>query len=182
MSDTNSINNPPGVPNEPAVNKIKRTGRKRIIIIGTVVVLFLVMGIAGLGIAKGHHGKHRGGHGQLGFILGKIAKDLNLNEQQKAEVEKIKNEIKAKKDAMRESRKTDADEMERMFRGDSFDKQKAIDLEKKRYQEREEMKTFMVDQLAKFHAILTTEQRNKAADKMKEFRERKHGNKKNWVR
>ena len=180
MSDTNSINNPTEQPNEPAVNKTKKSGRKRKIIIGTVIVLFLVMGIAGIGIAKGH-GKHRGGHDPMRFILGKVAKDLNLNEQQKAEVEKIKNEIKAKKDAMRESRKSDANEMENMFRGDSFDKQKALDLDKKRTAEREEMKTFMVDQLAKFHAILTTEQRNKAADKMKEFRDRKHG-KKRWIR
>jgi Spy/CpxP family protein refolding chaperone len=39
---------------------------------------------------------------------------------------------------------------------------------------RQEMKEFMMDEMIKFHAILTPEQRNKAADKMKNFHERRN--------
>ena len=66
-----------------------------------------------------------------------------------------------------------------MFRSDTFDKQKALELAKQREANREEMKTFMIDEMAKFHAILTPEQRNKTADLMKEKRE-KWGNGDKW--
>jgi Spy/CpxP family protein refolding chaperone len=68
-----------------------------------------------------------------------------------------------------------------MFRSDSFDKQKALDLAKQRDADRDEMRNFMVDELAKFHAILTPDQRNKAADKMKEFREKRHEHKRDKI-
>lgn len=180
MSDINSFNNPPELE---AINtgKPKKTGRKRKIIISIVVVLFLVTGIAGYGFARGFYDNHRGGdHGPMGFILEKLAKDLDLNDQQKSEVEKIKSEIKEKMDAKKDSRKNDMDEMEKMFRSDSFDKTKALEMAKKHDADRDEMRSFMIDEMAKFHGILTSEQRNKAADKMKEFREKKHEMKDKW--
>ncbi len=178
MSDINSFNNPSELGNKSDGNKTKKTGRKRKIIISSVIVLFLVTGLAGLGFAKGFYDNHRGGnHGPMRFIMEKIVKDLDLNEQQKAEVEKIKNEIKAKMDAKKEDRKNDAEQMEKMFRQDTFDKQKALEISKKHDADREEMKSFMIDEMAKFHGILTGDQRNKAADKMKEFREKKHDKK-----
>ncbi|NOS86255.1 MAG: hypothetical protein HOP31_14030, partial [Ignavibacteria bacterium] len=63
--------------------------------------------------------------------------------------------------------------MMQMFRGDTFDKTKALELMKKHDSEREEMRKFMLDKTAKFHAILTPAQRNKAVDKMKEFHDKK---------
>ncbi|MEO8513254.1 MAG: Spy/CpxP family protein refolding chaperone [Ignavibacteria bacterium] len=179
-ADINSFNNSPELNVEPERNKTKMNGRKRKIIISSVIVLFLVTGLAGLGFAKGFYDNHRGGHGPMGFIMEKIVKDLDLNEQQKAEVEKIKDEIKAKMDAKKEDRKNDAEEMEKMFRQNTFDKQKALEFAKKHDAERDEMKSFMIDELAKFHSILTSDQRNKAADKMKEFREKKHEMKDKW--
>lgn len=180
-ADINSFNNPSEPENQPSADKPKKNGRKRKIIISLVIVLFLVTGLAGIGFAKGFYDNHRGGkHGPMGFILEKIVKDLDLNAQQKTEVEKIKDEIKAKMESKKQDRKNDMDEMEKMFRSDTFDKQKALDMSKKHDAERDEMKSFMIDEMAKFHSILTSDQRNKAADKMKEFRGKKYDHKDKW--
>lgn len=141
-------------------------------ILGLAVVIVLITGLAGLGFTRGFYEKYRG-DGPMGFMMGKIVSELNLTEQQKAEVEKIREEIKAKRDQNRESRKQDMTEMEQMFRSDTFDKNKALEFAKQRETKRDEMRSFMIDKMAKFHSILTPDQRNKAADKMKEFREKK---------
>ena len=171
MSDMNTFNNPP----EASELNIKRSGRgrKRKIIIGAVLVMFIITGVAGFGFARGFYDKHRG-DGPWGFMIGKIAGELDLNDQQKAEVEKIKDEIKAKMESNKPDRENDMTEMEQMFRSDTFDKQKVLDLMKQHDSKREEMRSFMLDEVAKFHGILTPDQRNKAVDKMKEFRQKKH--------
>ena len=170
MSDMSTFNNPP----EAAEVNIKRSGRgrKRKIIIGAILVMFIITGVAGFGFARGFYDKHRG-DGPWGFMIGKIAGELDLNDQQKAEVEKIRDEIKAKMESNKPDRNNDMAEMEQMFRSDSFDKQKALDLMKQNDAKRDEMRSFMLDEVAKFHSILTPEQRNKAVDKMKEFRQKR---------
>ena len=170
MSDMSTFNNPP----EAAEVNIKRSGRgrKRKIIIGAILVMFIITGVAGFGFARGFYDKHRG-EGPWGFMIGKIAGELDLNDQQKAEVEKIRDEIKAKMESNKPDRNNDMAEMEQMFRSDSFDKQKALDLMKQNDAKRDEMRSFMLDEAAKFHSILTPEQRNKAVDKMKEFRQKR---------
>jgi Spy/CpxP family protein refolding chaperone len=171
MSDMNTFNNPPEAED---LNKKKPSrGRKRKLIIGTVLVLFIITGVAGFGFARGFYEKHRG-DGPWGFLIEKVAKDIDLNEQQKAEVEKIKDEIKAKMEANKQERSQGMDEMEQMFRSDSFDKQKALELMKQHDSKREEMRSFMLDEVAKFHSILTPDQRNKAVDKIKEYRQQWH--------
>jgi len=178
MSDINEFNSPEGL-SENQPEKPKKRGRKRKLVIGVILIVFVVTGIVGIGFAKNFRDKYRH-DGPFGFIIDKIVKDLNLNEQQKTEVEKIKNEIKAKMDANRQKRTDNANEFEQMFRSDTFDKQKALELAKQRDADREEMRGFMIDEMAKFHSILTSEQRNKAADKMKEFREKKGRHKDKW--
>jgi periplasmic protein CpxP/Spy len=155
--------------NQPSVKKNK--SRKKYII-GTLLVFFIIIGVIGVTIAKNKADKFRE-HGPMGFLSERIVKELNLNDQQKKEVEKIRDEIKTRMQEKKKSRQDTRGEMEQMFRGDTFDKQKALELAGKRDADREEMKIFFIDQAAKFHAILTPDQRNKAADKMKEMREKK---------
>jgi Spy/CpxP family protein refolding chaperone len=156
----------------PNFRKTAKARRKKIIIISLVAV-FIIIGVAGIGFAKNIADKYREG-GPWGFMLNRITKDLNLTEQQQAEVNKIKDEIKQRKDAIKQKRMDDANEFEQMFRGDTFDKQKALELAKRRETDREEMRNFIIDEMAKFHSILTPEQRNKVADKLKEKREKGH--------
>lgn len=174
MSDMNTFNNPPELK-----SPVKRTTRRTKIIISSVLLVFIITGIAGLGFAKGYYDKHRP-HGPLGFMIEMVVKDLDLNAQQKSEVDKIKEEIKVKMDAKKTDRKADMEEMMQMFRTDNFDKTKALELMKKNDAQRDEMRNFMLDETAKLHSILTPEQRNKAVDKMKEFREKRKGMKDKW--
>ncbi|HRE11286.1 MAG TPA: Spy/CpxP family protein refolding chaperone [Ignavibacteria bacterium] len=180
MSDLNSFNNPPELNAEPSFESKRNKKSKRKIIISVVLVLIIITGIAGLGFAKGYYDKHRP-HGPLGMIMDMAMKDLDLTDQQKNEVAKIKEEIQLKMDSQQKpDRRKEMDEMMDMFRGSTFDKQKALDMMKQRDAERDEMRSFMIDQTAKFHAILTPDQRNKAVDKMKEFREKRKERKDKW--
>lgn len=154
--------------------KGKKRGVKKIVL-GSILALFIVVSAAGIGFgmkAKDTFDKFRD-HGPMGFIMGKLADELDLSAEQKTQVDKIRDEIKAKMDERKKDRENHMQEMEQMFRSDNFDKQKALDFAKQRDAERDEMRSFMIDEMAKFHSILTPEQRNKAADKMKEFRENK---------
>jgi Spy/CpxP family protein refolding chaperone len=152
-------------------NKHNKGSRKKFVI-GGFLVLFIIAGVIGVGFAKNRADKFRD-HGPRGFMIGRIVKDLDLSEQQKKEVEAIKEEIRVKMQEKRKNRQDNMSQYEDMFRSSTFDKQKALELTGKRDAEREEMKNFMIEQTAKVHAILTPDQRNKAADKMKEMRERK---------
>jgi Spy/CpxP family protein refolding chaperone len=165
QNENKEFNNPAQPENKPKVKK----GRKKFIV-SSLIVLFVITGIFGIGFAQGFRDKHKGGN-HLRFMLEKVAKQLDLNDQQQAEVNKIKDEIKAKMDEKIQKRKDHAAEFEKMFRGDTFDKQKMMDHDKMRETNREEMRTFMIDEMAKFHALLTPGQRNKAADLMKEKQE-----------
>jgi len=170
--------------NNPEEAKIVTSGsgnknRKKVRLIGLLIIIAVITGIAGLGFTRGFYDKHPGG-GPMGFMMFKIVKELDLTDQQKAEVEKLRDEIKAKKEQNRLTSRQDMTEMEQMFRGDTFDKSKALEFAKQQDANRDEMRGFMIDQMAKFHAILTPDQRNKAVDKMKEFREKKRERGDKW--
>lgn len=179
MSEINEPQIPP-VNDNSAGNKNttqpKGRGRKKFVVIGAFLVLFIIAGAIGVGVAKNKVDKFRE-HGPFGFMMERIVKDLDLTAQQKTEVDKIREEVKAKMEEKKNSRKEQMDGYEQMFRSDYFDKQKALDLAKQHDAERDEMRSFFIEETAKFHAILTPDQRNKAADKMKEMREHKgkHG-------
>ena len=174
MSDMNTFNNPQELNDQPSSSSKNQKNKKsrKTIIISAVLELVIITGIAGFGFAKGYYDKHRP-HGPLGMIMEMALRDLDLTEQQKNEVIKIKEEIQLKMDSKKNDRKKDMDEMMEMFRSDTFDKQKALEMMKQHDAERDEMRNFMLDQTARFHSILTPEQRNKAVDKMKEFHEKR---------
>lgn len=181
MSDINEFNSnteqndnlPGGKP-----KNFKKRGKRKLIVV-IVLILFVVTGVAGISFAKSFRDKHRG-DGPFGFLMERVVKELNLTEQQQTEVNKIKDEIKSKMDANRQKRMDNANDFEQMFRSDTFDKQKASDFAKLHEADREEMRSFMIDEMAKFHSILTPDQRNKAMDKMKEMREKREKIKDKW--
>ncbi len=145
----------------------KRKGKKVLI---SFLVFFLIVAVAGIGFAKKMGRMH---DGPLGFMIEKMTKDLDLNADQKSQVDKIKDEIKAKMDANKQDHKQSAEDFSNMFRQNTLDKQQVLDLESKREKDREDMKSFMVDELIKFHDLLTQSQRDKVADKIKEFSQHK---------
>lgn len=173
MNELNEVSLPEGQnkKEEKKFKNCKGKGRRKFVI-GAFLVFFIIAGVVGVSVAKNKIDKFRG-HGPFGFIMEHVVKDLDLTDQQKKEVDKIREEVKAKMDEKKKDRDSEMEKMEQMFRSDNFDKQLALDMAKKHEADREEMRNFFIEETAKFHSILTTEQRNKAADKMKEFRENK---------
>ncbi len=115
-------------------------------------------------------------HGPFGFIMSKIVKELDLNTEQKAAIDKIQEEVKAKMEENKKERENHMSEFGNLFKQDKLDKDQLMTLSKQHDAKREEMKSFFMDELIKVHAILTPDQRTKAVEKMKELKE-KH---KNW--
>lgn len=166
MSDL--FNDPVELAPAPKMNKGKK------IFISSIVVVVILVAVVAVGYTKmmGNH------NGPLGTMLEKMTKDLNLDANQKTQVDKIKDEIKAKmdakKDANKDSRKQSAEDFANLFKQSTLDKQAIQDLAAKRDKDREDMKNFMMDELVKFHDILTPDQRGKVADKIMDFANHKH--------
>jgi uncharacterized membrane protein len=143
-----------------------KTGIK--IILSILVVFFIISGIAGIGFTQ----KNRDfkNYGPWPFIIDKIIADLNLSDDQKAKVQKIKDEIKAKMDIKKKDKKEGMSDFENAFKQDKLDKETLETIFKKHEADKEEMRSFFEDEIIKFHDILTFEQRSKVAEKMKDFK------------
>lgn len=142
----------------------------KIKIISSVIAVFiLISAIGGVVWAKK---KFR--DGPHGFLMGRIVEKLNLTENQKAQVEKIKDQIKERMESKKGNRDNMMDEFVNEFKKDNLDKTKLSELDQKRTQNEQEMKDFMMDKLIEFHNILTPEQRLKAAETMTEMKNKFH--------
>lgn len=172
MSNIESFNNPEELKMQNSPQKTKPSKSKVILIsISAVILITLIAGFA----YNNYYNNRPGPFGPMGFLLNRIADDLDLSPQQKSEVEKIKQDIRDKIDANRDKRQNFHQEMENIFRSDTFDKQKALELAEQQSKHQEEMRTFMIDQMEKFHSILTPQQRNKAADLLRDCPQNKKG-------
>ena len=159
----------PDIPfNQPEVLQPKKK-KNRKVLFSVLIVAFVILGIVGVGfvnkIQQFRHG------GPLGMMIEKMTEGIDLDANQKTQVDQIKAEIKAKMEAKKDSRKQGMEEFEGLFRQSTLTKQQLIDLQAKREADKEEMKSFMIDELIKFHDLLNQSQRDKVGDKIKEFRE-----------
>lgn len=149
------------------------------VIVAVILILFAVITLKEIAMAKHFHKFYDGPHGFIkdgphGFIIEQIAGKLNLDENQKAQVDKIREQINEKMEANKPDRKNDLDEFENEFKKDNLDKNTLKQIMEKKDQKREEMKDFMLDKLIEFHKILTPEQRTKAVEIMKELKDKFH--------
>lgn len=160
---------------EDQIPEIKKTkffkSTKVKIILSVVIVLFTVVTIKGIAFAKHFHKLH---DGPDGFIIEHLVKNLNLTEVQKAQVERIRDQIKEKMEANKPDRKNDMDDFANEFRKDKMDKNTLKEIHQKNEKKHEEMKEFMLDKLIEFHDILTPDQRNKAIENMKDMKMKFH--------
>lgn len=158
--------------NNPECKNFKRKScrsRKIRFIIPVLVLAFILTSVFGIVYAKK---KFR--DGPDGFLMGMIVEKLDLNSDQKAQVEKLRAEIREKMDAKKDNRESMIDEFANEFKKDNMDRNKLKELDQKREQNMQEMKDFMMDKMIQFHNILTPEQRIKAVDAMKEMKDRFH--------
>jgi Spy/CpxP family protein refolding chaperone len=102
-----------------------------------------------------------------GLLIDKVASEINLNEQQKSEVTKIKNDMNAKLVNRKVTHVTAGKDIESLFRNDTFDKSEASRIANMQDKENQDLAVYMVDELEKLHGLLTSQQRNDAVDKIK---------------
>jgi Spy/CpxP family protein refolding chaperone len=159
------------VPNNTESVQIKKSSKKRTLLISLLIIIAAFMTIGGITFAQKM--KQMRDEGPLFMMMERMSKDLNLTEQQKADMDKIRDEIKTKMDSKRENRKGNMKDFEDAFKQDKLDKETVKQLMSKHDADREEMKDFFIDEFIKFHDILTPDQRQKAFDKMHEMREKR---------
>ncbi len=144
--------------------------RKLKFIVPILIVAIMFTAICGIVWAK-----KKFHDGPEGFIIERLTENLNLNAGQKAQVDKIKDEIKQKMEANKPDHEGMMNEFANEFKKDNLDKNTLKQLAQTRDQKREEMKDFMMDKLIEFHNILTAEQRNKVVENMKDMKNMFHG-------
>jgi Spy/CpxP family protein refolding chaperone len=101
------------------------------------------------------------------WITKKISSELDLNDKQKAELQRIKKEILEKRKEM--DVKMIPDGIVDQIRLTQIDEAKVNKAFETNGTKREQMRIFMTKKFIEFHAVLTPEQRNKLADKITEL-------------
>jgi len=110
-------------------------------------------------------------------IANRIAKELDLTESQKAELNQIKDDIvgKIKSKENVAQRKEIRTAFFDMFKGDSLTKEQLMALYQKKEAGEKEMREFLMDKLVQFHKMLTPEQRTKFVAWMEKFAKKFEG-------
>ncbi len=151
---------------------VKKTSKKwslsRKVFLVLFTVVFVVVGAAGISFANKMKKPHGGGH--LMMMLEKISNDLNLTTDQKSQVQSLKDEIKAKMESRKKDKQSGMEDFGNAFKQDKLDKETLKTIEQKREADRQEMKDFFMDELIKFHDILTPDQRAQVVQKMQDMR------------
>lgn len=129
-----------------------------------MVVSVLIMG----GCSRHRHGHHGGDQHfekAANHMVKKVSKKLDLNDDQKTNLEKIKVEILAKADELKLKGSMSAihDEFTSQLRQDTIDQEKINSMLAGKEATMKEMRIFLVAKFAEFHATLTAEQKEKLA-------------------
>ena len=104
-------------------------------------------------------------------IVNGITEKLDLDEAQKSKLNSMKEEFLAKAPAMKKAREETFDEMIGLMRGPSIDQGRIDELIRKNRAQADDLIGYLFNNFAEFHAMLTPEQREKAAREMERWRE-----------
>lgn len=151
---------------EPTKPKLNLSGFLNLkFIIPVIIAAFLITATFGIVMAK-----KKFADGPGGFMIGMLIEKLDLNETQKTQVEKIRDEIHARMQSGSNDHQTMMEDFASEFTNENMDKNKLMELDQKRQEIMKENKEFMMDKMIEFHNILTPAQRQEAVDLMKNMR------------
>ena len=106
-------------------------------------------------------------------MIDKLSDSLSLSGEQKAAVETLRKEIREKNEKSRSERKDEGRQIDEVFKNellkDKIDPAKINKVLDSASEKREELRRFMVLELAKFHALLNAEQKQKLSNLLKEL-------------
>jgi uncharacterized membrane protein len=135
-------------------------------------LLGLLAAIGTLGLAA--CGRHGCRHGQdpaqrAECVAKKIASELDLNDAQKAKLDLVKQEFLAHREKGRQEREEAFRTILAQIRSKQLDTGKLQALLDRRHKHMEEIAPSVLAKIADFHASLTDEQKEKAAQKFEKF-------------
>ena len=131
----------------------------------------------GLGLAAcGRHGcRHAHDPAQRAeWVTKKIASELDLNEAQKAKLELVKQEFLAQREKGKQEREEAFRTVLAQIRSKQLDTEKLQALFEQRHKRMGEAAPSVLKKLADFHASLSDEQKEKAAQKLEKFHSHWH--------
>ncbi|TAL35343.1 MAG: periplasmic heavy metal sensor [Spirochaetes bacterium] len=129
-----------------------------------------VIAVAGLAFAGCAH--HWSPEKRADYMAKKIASKLDLNDEQKAKLYAIKDEAVAKFKEERAGHKAMRAEAIALVKKDKVERAEVEKLFSEREEHMKRLRPFIIDKIIEFHAILTPEQRAKAAELMEEFQKK----------
>ena len=138
------------------------------IIIGIVVAVLVVGGLVVKKIHNAHHGMHGGK--MITWMAEKVAKKLDLTDEQKSRLDALVKEYQPRFEEIHTQHRDSARKIAAEFRKDTLTREALEALHQN--QNQPDIHELIYDFLAEFHAILTPEQRDQAADHVLEHMER----------
>lgn len=139
-------------------------------LIGTVMIGGLLLGLVALPACH----RHRTPAERADWMAGKIAKELDLNQEQKAKLDALKLEVLSARKQMMSERDAVADELLAQVRSDRLDETTLLRLFERHQALKARVAPGIVSKAAAFHASLTPKQREEAAKHLQRFREHMH--------
>ena len=138
----------------------------------------LFTGIASfLAITAGCHSPRADWHSpekRAEWIVERTSKELNLNEQQRAKLNSIKNDILAKRNDFESIHSGILDEVLSEVKSETLNQEKLNKAFESREAKFKEMRSFLVSKFAEFHDMLNAEQRVKLSERLEALRKH-HG-------
>jgi len=106
------------------------------------------------------------------WVTGRVSSKLDLDDKQEQTLDRIKTELVAKYKSQAAERARLGTDIEALVRSAQIDKVKVKELQTRHQALHSEMESLFAEKIVEFHAVLKPEQRNKAADIFRDFREK----------
>jgi Spy/CpxP family protein refolding chaperone len=137
-------------------------------LLGTLALAVLVAGA--LSVSACH--RHRTPEERADWLAGKIAKELDLNDRQKEQLEAVKQEFLSARSEMAKDHQAVLDEVLAQVQQDRLDQPKLLQLLDQHHALQNRLAPRLLAKVAEFHAGLTAKQKAEAAERLKYFKER----------
>jgi Spy/CpxP family protein refolding chaperone len=156
--------------------------KKRILILSTVGLMVLGTAFA-FGASKSHSGwcgshdggfmpTHWGKHDDGQRRIDRIAEKLDLNETQKAKLQAVQESFQEVRQAMSQARVQTVDEVLDLVSSETLDQSRVQGIVKRHQSIVEDFTPKVTAKIADFHAVLTPEQKSRAAEFLQKWKDR----------
>ncbi len=142
--------------------------KSQLITVSVLITGLLFSGALFWGCRHGHGSPEK----KAEWIVGKISSELDLTDDQKLEIDRIKDEVLEKFREHRKTRKAMHERVIRLVKSDTLDVDEINRIFDEKEARHREMRPFIIEKIVEFHRILKPEQKEKLAEKLEEFGKR----------